>query len=65
MILWRLRGVTSKEVVCSIEKHAGGYRLLVERGEEAMVDEAHGSVDEATCKTETFKRELTRIGWRE
>lgn len=63
MILWRLRGVTSKEVVCEVEKHPGRYRLVVKRGDEVMVDEAHDSVEEARAKAEVFREKLESIGW--
>jgi hypothetical protein len=63
VILWRLRGVTDREVVCEIEKHRGGYRLLVKRGEEVMVEEAHDSVKSAKAKALTFKNTLLQQGW--
>jgi hypothetical protein len=65
VILWSVRGITDREVVCEIEKHPGGYRLLVEHGGEAMVDEAHDSVEDARRKAEVFREKMKEMGWTE
>jgi hypothetical protein len=62
MILWRFRGVTSKDVVCEIEKHPGRYRLVVKRGDEVMLDEAHASIEEARTRAQVIRKKLESIG---
>jgi hypothetical protein len=62
MILWRLSDGASGELVCEVEKHTGRYRLVVKRGDEVLVDEAHHAIDEARTTAEVFRKKLESMG---
>jgi hypothetical protein len=62
MILWRLRFITA-EVVCSIKKEPGGYRLLVKQGEDTERDESLPDVTHARLKAAALREQLLSMGF--
>jgi hypothetical protein len=71
MILWTLRGYSDPEgefeageIVCSIERSEGGYRLLVEHDGELQIYESHAAIETARGKAELLKGVFLNQGWR-
>ena len=62
MILWRLRFITA-EVVCSIEKQPGGYRLVVKQGEHIEREESLSNVTHARLKAFALHEQLLSMGF--
>lgn len=50
------------EVVCSLDKWKGGYRLLVEHAGRIETDESHPSIDTARTKANALKQQLVEMG---
>jgi hypothetical protein len=64
MILWRLHGISS-DFVCSIEKTANGYRLLVRGGTETPVNQLLPNVAQARRRARELRDELIAMGFRQ
>lgn len=65
MNLWTLRvysgrrpGVECSEVTCAIERHRGGYRLLLQRDGEIKLHESHSGLAAARRKAEVLLKAL-------
>jgi hypothetical protein len=62
MILWRLRGVTSVEIACSIEKAGEGYRLILKRDDRIEHDERMADVAVARSRAALLRAQLLALG---
>lgn len=63
MILWSLRGSAS-EFVCSIEKGAQGYRLVIRSAAAVIVNDVLPDVRRARWKASLIRDELLAMGYR-
>ena len=62
MIVWSLHG-SSSEFVCSIEKGANGYRLVIRSASAVIVDDVLPDVRRARWKADLIRNELVAMGY--